>query len=191
VREEALVMWKDLETGRLRLRRLVASDSPAVYAYRSLPEVARLQFWDPRNEEEIRAFLEELSRVEPDTPGTWFQLGITLRESGLLIGDCGIRFPAEERWQVELGISLAPSHHGKGYATEALGTVLDYCFGPLGKHRVFASADPRNDASIALMERIGMRREAHFRESLWFKGAWADDLIYAILDSEWISRERG
>ncbi len=181
-------MWKDLETGRLRLRRLVAADSPAVYAYRSLPEVSRFQFWDPRSEEEIRAFIEELSRIEPDTPGTWFQLGITLRDSGLLIGDCGMRFPAEEKWQVELGISLAPPHHGKGYATEALGTVLDYCFGSLGKHRVFASADPRNDASIALMERIGMRREAHFRESLWFKEAWADDLIYAILDREWISR---
>jgi RimJ/RimL family protein N-acetyltransferase len=136
----------------------------------------------------VRRFLEELASTEPDTPGTWFQLGITLRDSGLLIGDCGIRFPAEESWQVEIGITLAPQHQGNGYATEALESILAYCFGPLGKHRVFASVDPRNGASITLLERLGMRREAHFRESLWFKGAWADDLIYAILDHEWPGR---
>jgi RimJ/RimL family protein N-acetyltransferase len=184
-------MWKDIETERLRLRRLGPSDGPVVFAYRSLPEVARLQFWEPRTEEEVNASLRELLSFEPDTPGTWLQLGITLRGTGLLIGDCGIRFPADDTRQVEVGISLSPLHQGKGYATEALEAVFDYCFGPLGKHRVFASADPRNDASIALMTRVGMRKEAHFRESLWFKGAWADDLIYAILDWEWTSRDRG
>lgn len=184
-------MFEDLETERLRLRRLVPEDAPVVYAYRSLPEVARLQFWGPQSEGEVSTFIEELTRIEPDRPGTWFQLAITLRDSGLLIGDCGIRFPAEETWQVEVGITLAPAHHGKGYATEALEGVFDYCFGPLGKHRIFASVDPRNDRSIALIERLGMRREAHFRESLWFKGAWADDIIYAILKSEWDARTRG
>lgn len=183
-------MFDVITTRRLLLRRLAPPDAPTVYAYRSLPEVARLQFWDPQSEEEILRFIEELTRIEPNTPGTWFQLGITLRDSGLLIGDCGIRFPAEETWQVEIGITLDPAHQGQGYATEALEAAFGYCFGPLGKHRVFASVDPRNDASIALIERVGMRREAHFRESLWFKGAWADDLIYAILVGEWRGRVR-
>jgi RimJ/RimL family protein N-acetyltransferase len=183
-------MFKEIGTRRLTLRRLAPADCPAVYAYRSLPEVARLQFWDPSSEEDVLRFLEELALIEPDTPGTWFQLGITLRESELLIGDCGIRFPKDETWQVEIGVTLAPPHQGKGYATEALEAIFDYCFGPLGKHRVFASVDPRNDASIALIERLGMRREARFRESLWFKGEWADDLIYAILDREWKERAR-
>ena len=145
-------MFQEMATRRLRLRRLLSSDSGTVYAYRSLPEVARLQFWDPQSEEEILRFIEELARIEPDTPGTWFQLGITLRDSGLLIGDCGIRFPAEETWQVEVGITLEPAHQGQGYATEALEAVFGYCFGPLGKHRVFASVDPRNEASIALID---------------------------------------
>jgi RimJ/RimL family protein N-acetyltransferase len=183
------VIFNDIETVRLRLRRLTPSDAPAVFAYRSIPEVSRLQFWDPTTEEEVRVSLEEMFLAEPGTPGTWLQLGITLLESGLLIGDCGIRFPSAESWQVELGITLSPAHQGRGYATEALEAVLDTCFGPLGKHRAFASVDPRNAASVALIERVGMRREAHFRESLWFKGEWADDLVFAILEGEWRSRK--
>ena len=61
--------------------------------------------------------------------------------------------------------------------------MIGHFLGPLGKHRVFASADPRNARSLALLERVGMRREAHFRESLWFKGEWVDDVVYAILES--------
>jgi len=72
-------------------------------------------------------------------------------------------------------------------ALEALFTVL---FGALGKHRVFGSIDPRNARSIALVERAGMRREAHHRESLWFKGEWADDVVYALLRREWLARAR-
>jgi RimJ/RimL family protein N-acetyltransferase len=58
-------------------------------------------------------------------------------------------------------------------------------FGTLGLHRVFAQLDPRNDASIALCRRLGMREEAYLVEDLWFKGAWGDTAIYAILDREW------
>jgi RimJ/RimL family protein N-acetyltransferase len=47
--------------------------------------------------------------------------------------------------------------------------------------------DPRNERSLALLERVGMRREAHFVESLWFKGAWADDIVYAILQREFLA----
>jgi RimJ/RimL family protein N-acetyltransferase len=50
---------------------------------------------------------------------------------------------------------------------------------------VFASVDPRNHASIALLRRVGMRQEAHFRQSLWWRGEWVDDVIFAVLQSEW------
>ncbi len=62
---------------------------------------------------------------------------------------------------------------------------LGYLFGPTGQHRVFGSVDPRNTASVRLLESVGMRREAHFRESLWHKGEWVDDVIFAMLQTEW------
>jgi RimJ/RimL family protein N-acetyltransferase len=66
--------------------------------------------------------------------------------------------------------------------------LLGYLFGPLQRHRVFASVDPRNKASVALPQRVGMRQEAHVRESLWFKGQWADDVVFAVLAREWSGR---
>jgi RimJ/RimL family protein N-acetyltransferase len=114
----------------------------------------------------------------------------TMRGCGVLIGDCGLHFPMEGPNQVEVGITLAPAHQGQGYATEALEGVMEYPFVSLGKHRVYARVDPRNEASIALLERVGMRKEGHLRESAWVKGEWADDVIYAILEKERKSRRR-
>jgi RimJ/RimL family protein N-acetyltransferase len=179
------IMFKNIVTPRLVLRRLETTDSEAVYRYRIDPQVSRFQSWRPLSVEDTHQFIEGLASVNPDTPGTWFQLAIILREPGLLIGDCGLHFPAEETRQAEVGITLAPEYQGKGYAAEALTAVLDYLFITLGKHRVYASVDPRNRPSLALLERLGMRKEGHFRESLWFKGEWADDVVYAILDQEW------
>ncbi len=105
-----------------------------------------------------------------------------------LAGDCGLHFPVGEPWQAEVGITLAPRAQGHGFAREALAAALDHLFGELGKHRVIASVDPRNAPSIRLLERLGMRREAHFRESVWDKGEWCDDVVYAMLAEEWGSR---
>jgi RimJ/RimL family protein N-acetyltransferase len=180
----------DLVTPRLILRRLALPDCAAILAYRGLPEVARYQSWENPDLPSIRALIEQMIGLEPDTPGTWLQLGITLRESGNLIGDCGLHFPADEPRQAEFGITLSPAFQKRGYALEALKAVLAYFFATLGKHRVYASVDPENSASIALLERAGLHKEAHFRQSLWFKGRWVDDVIFAILEQEWKIRAR-
>jgi RimJ/RimL family protein N-acetyltransferase len=180
-----------LETSRLLLRRIEYSDSEAVLAYRIKPEVARFQSWETPNLGEIRIFAAEMEILPVNQPGTWFQLVLVLRESGSVIGDIGMHFLPQDSPQVEVGITLDSVYQGKGYATEALSAVLEYLFLTLNKHRIFASVDPRNGASVALLERVGMRREAHFRESLWFKGAWADDYVYAILGREYRSVEPG
>ena len=86
---------------------------------------------------------------------------------------------------------MAPELQGQGYATEALRALLDYLFVKLCKHRVFGSVDPRNVRSMQLMKRVGLRKEAHFVRSLWFKGEWVDDVIFAILASDWKSGNLG
>jgi RimJ/RimL family protein N-acetyltransferase len=85
------------------------------------------------------------------------------------------------------GITLAPAFQRRGYASEALRALLHLAFDTLGKHRVYASIDPRNAASLALFERAGFRREAHHVESLWLMGEWVDDVILAMLAREWRS----
>jgi RimJ/RimL family protein N-acetyltransferase len=175
-------------TERLTLSPLVIADAPNVFRYRSDPQVSRYQTWEPESVDDARAFIEALEPVAIDTPGTWYQFGIRLNDSGLLVGDAGVHFPADQAHQAEIGISIAPEQQGRGLATEAVVGLLGYLFGTLHEHRVFTSADPRNEASMRLLERVGMRQEAHFVRSLRFRGEWADDVVFAILNTEWDSR---
>ena len=92
--------------------------------------------------------------------------------------------------QATLGVTLAGRHHRHGYATEALSTLLDYVFGTMKLHRVIADTDPENTSSWRLLERLGMRRETHSIQSLWFKGRWANEYVYAILAEEWLAAPR-
>lgn len=177
----------EIITPRLTLSRLVAADAPDVLAYRSRDEVSRYQNFAPTTLGEVEEFIAALAE-DFDVPGTWFQLGIRLADTGGLIGDLGARFLTEDSSQVEIGITLSPAHQRQGYGAEALRGLLDFLFGVLDKHRVFASVAPRNAPSVGLLERVGMRQEAHFRQSLRFRGAWADDVIFAMLRAEWAER---
>jgi RimJ/RimL family protein N-acetyltransferase len=173
---------------RVVLRALLPDDAAAMFAYRSDPEVARYQSWEPEAPDELSAFIRGLAASPAYAPGRWQQLGIALRETGALIGDCGVSVLEYDPQQAEFGITLASAWQGRGLACEALEALLAIVFGTLGKHRLLGSVDPRNVRSIALMERTGFRREAHHRESLWLRGEWVDDLVFAMLRREWLSR---
>ncbi len=171
---------------RVTLRRFKLSDLMPFVAYRSDPQVARYQSWDaPYPLAHGERLIKAMRRQHPDTPGQWFQFAVTLTSTGELIGDCGAKADAADPRQAEVGYTIARPYHGRGYGTDTVRTLLGYLFEARGKHRVTASCDPRNAGSIRLLERIGVRREAHLRESSWFNGEWADDLLFAMLDREW------
>jgi RimJ/RimL family protein N-acetyltransferase len=180
--------FTQIESERLILRRFKYSDLAAFMAYRNDPEVARYQTWDSCDEQEAMAFVREMESARPGVPGEWFQLAIESREMGALVGDCALRVDEHEPYRAEIGFTLAREHQGKGFASEAVSYLLDYAFDALGLHRVVAIADCRNASSAALLERLGMRREGHFLEDVWFKGGWADEYLYAILKDEWLRK---
>ena len=168
-------------TRRLVLTPLGVNDVSRLLEYRSDPGVSRYQFFEPHSEDDARRFI----LGGPPDLSAWHQFGIRLKASDLLVGDAGIRFPSGDTNQAEVGVTVAPDHQRQGIASEVLAAVLEHLFCTVGTHRVFASVDPRNAASMALFARLGMRREAHFRQSLWFKGEWADDVVFGMLRSEW------
>ena len=102
-----------------------------------------------------------------------------------MVGDCGLHCRQDDPQQMELGITLAPSHQGRGYATEALGCVLGFVFGTLGKHRISAVTDAENVPAAALFRRLGFRQEAHFIEHRWYKGYWDSEFVFGLLRREW------
>ena len=89
----------------------------------------------------------------------------------------------------EIGYIVNKRYQQKGYAAEALSAVIAQAFRE-GAHRVYAECDPRNVPSWKLLEKAGLRREAHFRQNLWFRrdenGApvWKDTMVYAILEDD-------
>ena len=74
--------------------------------------------------------------------------------------------------------------HRHGYAFEATKALLTYAFANFDLHRVIADIDTRVPESAALAEKLGMRREAEFKDGEFFKGEWCDMWLYAILKSE-------
>ncbi|WP_417708320.1 GNAT family N-acetyltransferase [Roseibium aggregatum] len=178
-------------TERLMLRPLEAGDAQALHAYQSLPETARYHFWEPRSLDEIRTKLTEwVEMCRLDGEGT-LAFAIERREAPGLIGDASLRVTSVEALQGTIGFSLNPDYKGRGYATEAAAALLKIGFEDLSLHRIFACCDARNMGSWKVMERLGMRREAHFREHARFKGGWDEEFYYAILEDEWRNQVRG
>lgn len=173
----------ELATDRLWFDGLRESDAAALFAYRSDPDVSRYQGWRPESLAEAKGFIRNQAGLAAPSPGQWFQRAIRRIDDGNLIGDLGLCL-SDDR-QAEFGITLAPSAQGQGFAREALGGLFQALFGRLDVHRVHASVDPRNLPSMALLKAVGMRQEAHFHESLRFRGEWVDDVIFALLAREW------
>jgi RimJ/RimL family protein N-acetyltransferase len=173
-----------IETERLFIRRLRDEDLEPLVAYRSLPEVMWMQLWDSYDVEKGQKLIDGCKSIEPFTPNDSFQFAVELKESNELIGDLYFKMD-EAGKQAEIGYTFAPKFQGQGLASEAVRKLMDYAFKEKGLHRIYGITDPRHTRSIAMMKRMGMRQEAHFKESLWFKGAWADDLVFAVLEKEW------
>lgn len=179
-----------IETDRLILRFNRADDLDDVYAYLGRDDATRWIDFDTRSREEVRALLDRRQKkrqIEKDDDGLIF--AVVERESNRVIGDIYFIVKSIESKQAELGYIFHPDFHGKGYATEACEAVLAMAFETYDLHRVYSECDVLNPPAFKLMERLGMRREAHFLENMWFKGQWSDSYIYAILADEWKARK--
>jgi RimJ/RimL family protein N-acetyltransferase len=184
------VFEEPIRTERLLLRLMTADDVDDIHAYQSREDVCRYQLFDPRSRDEVSEKVEHNAVATTlASDGDYLQLALELPgrsgERGRVIGDSYFSLASIENSRGEIGWSLHPDFGGRGYATEAARAVLDLAFRRIRLHRVTAELDPRNDASIALCKRLGMREEAFFVKDLWFKGAWADTGMYAILRDEW------
>ncbi|MBP9092044.1 GNAT family N-acetyltransferase [bacterium] len=178
-------MFYELKTERLIIRSLTTADAAAMHAYRSKVEVARFQSWHPQSLEQVNELIRALKPENFNATGEWYQVGITLKENQKLIGDLGIQINSTDSRLAEIGITIHPQYQNKAYGKEALSALLNLLLNKLGKHRVTASVDPRNLASMALMQRVGLRQEGHFVKSLWIKDTWVDDVIFAALKNDW------
>jgi RimJ/RimL family protein N-acetyltransferase len=173
-----------LTTRRLVLRRFGPDDAVALAAYRSHPDVARYQSWTPPVPlAAATELVQTFAAGDPQEPG-WFQYAIERAADHRLIGDVGVCLH-DNAMQAELGFTIAPDEQGHGYATEAVGRIVDHLVGERGLRRLAAECDARNVASAALLRRLGFTLEGRRRAHTWIKGEWTDDLVFGLLAGEW------
>ncbi|MFD9950033.1 GNAT family N-acetyltransferase [Nonomuraea sp. NPDC059023] len=175
-----------ITTERLTLRGFTPGDLHDLHAYESLPEVARYLYWEPRDLDTTRAFLDKkIARTALLDEGEAIDLAITLTETGELVGNCVLIWTSKQHRQGEIGYVLHPRFHGRGYAAEATRPLLGLGFDYLGLHRIVGRLDARNRASARVLEKLGMRHEAHLIDNEYVKGQWASEAVYAMLAREW------
>jgi [ribosomal protein S5]-alanine N-acetyltransferase len=173
-----------LETPRLYIRNLQDTDIQAFYEYRSNPAVCQFQGFSPYSEQDCRDFIQSQKEGVFGNAGEWAQMGIALKPDNQLIGDIGLKMEVYDTRVVEFGITLNPKAQQKGYALEALRAVLKELFFNKKIHRVVGITDTQNQACIRLFKQLGLRQEAHFKESFWNQNTWRDEYLFAILAKE-------
>jgi RimJ/RimL family protein N-acetyltransferase len=184
------VSWP-VATERLSFRPSRPADAAAFFAYRRLPEVSE---WLPRLSPDEAGVVERFEDEEFRSRTLVVEVdGRVVGDLYLHLGDSWTQAEArdpEPPGQAEIGWALDPAYQGRGLAVEAVRALIGLCFGELGLRRVFATTFADNTGSWRLMERVGMRREAHtVRDALHRERGWLDGYTYALLADEWTARE--
>lgn len=173
-------------TERLILRGFAPEDFEAYSAYHSLPAIYRYLYSAPPSPEEMRErFDASLMNTRLSEDDEVLRCAAVRREDGVPLGHVSLKLVSKAALQAEVGYVFNPAHAGKGYATEAVRAVITLGFQSFGLHRIFARLDAKNTASAGVVERLGLRREAHLVENDRFNGVWGDEYIYAVLSREW------
>jgi RimJ/RimL family protein N-acetyltransferase len=163
--------FEEIRTSRLRLRRSQPRDAEEISAYRSDPEVHEHQGWNRTDPDHVRQEIEEMLERAPGGPGGWVQFTVETLEDDRLVGDVGLRVAEDEPGVVMVGYTMAPAAQGKGYATEAVGALVDYAFRTLDATVARAYADASNAPSVRVGEKVGLviveRFDGHHEGETW------------------------
>jgi RimJ/RimL family protein N-acetyltransferase len=171
---------RELRTDRLVIRQFEPGDLGALHDMRSREESVRWLYEDPPS------LLENRARLERRMNDLRFALtgdgiGFAAVADGELVADVSLFLRSAEHHQGEIGFITHPAHWGKGYATEAAAAVVELGFETFALHRIIGRVEARNAPSARVLEKLGMRREAHLVENELVKGEWQSELVYAAL----------
>ena len=156
-----------LYSDRILIRDIQESDIEAIHSYRSLDTIARFQYWEPYTKEQTRRFVKQCENPDLSKRDEWLGFAIIYKKNNEFIGDCALKIGAD--W-AEIGCNISPKYQQKGFASEVLKILISYCFDTIGLDEVYGITDSKNEASIKLMESVGMTRSAEFKEKLICKG---------------------
>jgi ribosomal-protein-alanine N-acetyltransferase len=169
-----------IRTSRLTLREMTLDDAEAFFRERTDPEVMKYWGSDPDTSiEDTRKRIEVVR--EGVRTGTAIRWVIADPESNAFLGSGGFWRWDRRHFRAEVGYDLGRAHWGKGLMTEALGAMLRFGFEVMNLHSVEAHIDPRNEGSKRVLEKVGFRQEAFFRENFFHAGQFSDTAVFSLL----------
>jgi RimJ/RimL family protein N-acetyltransferase len=175
-----------IESERLYLRPFKDEDAEAVNEYQSDPDVVRFIPWPVRDLAGTKEFIAERKGwTSLNEEGDYLVLAVVRKSDNKLIGQVNAMYRSKEHQKAEFGYGLNRSYQGQGYINEATTALITALFETGLFHTVFANIDDRNGPSERVVQRLGLRKEAHHILDYWFKGEWTSSLIYAIRNDEW------
>jgi RimJ/RimL family protein N-acetyltransferase len=173
-----------IESQRVIIREFAESDWIQIQEYACDYEVVKYETWGPNSEEQTKEFLSYAIKASQEADRKVFEFAVTLKDSGMLIGACGIRIKDIANRGADIGYTLRKDTWGKGLGTEVAKALIQFGFNDLKLHRIWATCHVDNRASARVLEKCGMQREGQLRKNMLQRGAWRDSYLYAVLETD-------
>lgn len=172
-----------IETADLRLRPLRETDAGALFVMLSDPRTVEYWSTEPATDPEaVRNKL--LEDMQSDARGNTISWAVCKRGSEKMLGKCVLFHLDKRHRRAEIGFILNRDHWRQGVMNQALRAILDFAFSNLGLHRIEADVDPANSGSLALLEKLGFKREGLFRGRWYVGGQWHDSVMLGLVRDE-------
>ena len=173
-----------LETRRLILRQVQYYDVESMHWMRTDPAI--MKYMDTELPKTIsdtqKKFEQELESFSKGDSVYW---AIVLKKTNKFIGGAGFWRIIKEHYRAEIGYQLLPEYWRKGYSLEALIAIIQFGFKKMGLHSIEGNVNPKNIPSIKLLEKLGFKQEAYFKENFYYNGKFLDSAIFSLIISDW------
>jgi RimJ/RimL family protein N-acetyltransferase len=174
----------------IQLRSFRDDDKSTLKNLQQLPGIANYLLWEVPDDAEVDERLaRKITATQLNERDDQLCLVIEDRTTQAMIGECSLFLTDPENATVELGYIVHPEFQNRGIAKETVRVLVDLAFGPIRAHRVIGRIDARNGASASVLRSVGMRQEAHFLRDQYVKGQWTDEMVFAMLASEWTHKQ--
>lgn len=178
-----------LTGGQVILRDLTREDLADIHALVGDPRVTDWLSFDTRSLEQAESMLEGIISRRSTEPRSEWYLGITDKADDVIVGF--VRLAREGVDAAQLGYALIPEVQGRGYASDAIRTIITAGLQHWDLHRIAALIGPDNVRSIQLVKRLGFTYEGTIRDHVYTNGAWRDSQMWSVLAHEWNGTETG
>ena len=179
--------WKQglptLRAGQVVLRELRASDAASLFALLTTEEVSRFISPPPTTVEGFERFITWAQRQR--AAGAYACFAVTVAGYDTAVGIFQVRETGANFETAEWGFAIGSQFWGTGLFQDGANLVLDFAFDTIGVHRLEARAAVKNGRGNGALQKLGATQECLLRKSFLKNGEYLDQVLYAMLDTDW------